>query len=68
MTSSRSPILQQLDRLDKSSLDFPGQLDAILRGQEYEQSVADVQGDDLTWLVDYLNEVRCQRLPFPPPR
>jgi hypothetical protein len=52
-----SPILQQLDRLNRSSPDFHDQLCNIIYGEEYVQSVPSIQGDDLVWLVDYLDRV-----------
>ena len=57
-------VLQQLDRLDRSSPEFQDQLYTIFRGEEYSQCVRDLQGDDLVWLVDYLDRVR-RRVAFP---
>ena len=65
MTSPTNPILQQLHRLNGSSPDFPQQLEAILRSNEYEQCVPKLQGDDLMWLVDYLDKVSDTGYPFP---
>ena len=56
---SLSPTLQKLDRLNKSSPDFHGQLSALLYGREYHQCAPNLQGDDLVWLIDYLDNVRC---------
>ena len=64
MPSPNSPILQQLDSLDQSSPGFHDQLSNVLCGQEYTQSAPNLQGDDLVWLVDYLDNVRrCIALP-----
>ena len=59
MSSPSSSTLQELHRLDRSSPDFQGQLSGILYGQEYVRCVPNLQGDDLVWLVDYLDKVRC---------
>jgi len=58
MSPPSPPVLQELHRLDRSSPDFQGQLSRILYGQEYMRCVPDLQGDDLVWLVDYLDKVR----------
>ena len=61
---TQPPALQQLHRLNRSSPDFHHQLSNALRAQEYQQCVLNLQGDDLAWLVDYLNEVRrCVAIP-----
>ena len=61
---SSPPALQQLHRLNRSSPDFHDQLSNVLYGEEYKQWVANLQGDDLIWLVDYLDKVRrCVPLP-----
>lgn len=59
-----SPALQQLRRLDRSSSDFHDQLSNVLYGEEYQQCVRNLQGDESVWLVDYLDKVCC-RAPFP---
>ena len=58
MSSPASPALQQLQRLNRSSSDFEDQLNDVLYGEEYRQCVQYLQGDDLVWLVDYLDKVR----------
>ena len=64
MPSPNSPILQQLDSLNRSSPWFLVQLSNVLCGQEYTRSVPNFQDDDLVWLVDYLDNVRrCIALP-----
>jgi hypothetical protein len=58
MSSPSSPALRQLHRLNSSSSGFHNELSNILYGQEYTQCVPNLQGDDLAWLVDYLDRVR----------
>ena len=53
-----SPTLQQLRCLDKSSSDFHDKLYNVLCGEEYAQCEQTLEGGDLVWLVDYLDEVR----------
>ena len=65
MLPPNSPVLQQLDRLDRSSPEFQDQLYTILRGEEYSQCARDLQGDDLVWIVDYLDKV-CHCVALPP--
>ena len=50
--------LQQLHHLDRFSSDFHDQVSNALYGEEYKQCVPNLQGDDLVWLVDYLDKVR----------
>jgi hypothetical protein len=63
MPSPNFPILQQLDRLNESLSGFHDQLRDLLYGEEYKQCVPNLQGDDLVWLVDYLDKV-LTALPF----
>ena len=58
MSSPSPPALQQLRRLNRSSSGFHDQLSKVLYGERYKQCVPDLQGDDLLWLVDYLDKVR----------
>ena len=57
MSSPNTPALQKLHRLKGSSPDFYDQLSDVLYGEEYQQCVPILQGDDLVWLVDYLDKV-----------
>ena len=58
-------LLQQLHRLDGSSSGFQDKLCNVLYGEEYKQCMPSLQNDDLTWLVDYLDKVRCHvALPY----
>ena len=56
--------MQQLPRLNKFSPDFHDQLSNVLSSEEYEQSVPNLQGNDLVSLVDYLDKV-CHPICFP---
>ena len=58
MTSPTLQALQQLHRLDRSLPTFHDQLSNLLYGKEYQECVQKVQGDDLVWLIDYLDKVR----------
>ena len=66
MSSPNHPVLQRFYRLNGSSSDFYDQLNKIHCGQEYKQCVTDLQGDDLIWLVDYLDKV-CHHVAPPHP-
>ena len=59
MVPSDSPTLQRLHCLNISSPDFGDQLYDVLRGQEYMECVLSLEHDDIVWLVDYLDNVRC---------
>ena len=66
--SPPSPLaLQKLHGLDTSLSEFHDQLNGLLHGEEYRQSVPNLQGDDLAWLVDYLDKVRCHVAFLHPP-
>ena len=56
--SGNSPFLQQLRRLKPSSPDFHVQLNGVFCEQEYARCVLNLQGDDLAWLVGYLDKAR----------
>ena len=49
--------LQQLRDLDKTSPQFHEQLTNFLRGDDYRNGVSNLEGEDLTWLVEYLDGV-----------
>lgn len=65
MFSPSLPVLQPLHRLDRSAPGFHEELSEVLYGEEYRACLSIVQGDDLVWLIDYLDEVR--RHVFLPP-
>lgn len=73
MSSPNHPTLQQLRDLDRSLPGFHDRLNDFLHkevyqrwvyGENYQQRVVNLQGDDLAWLVDYLDKARSV-LPFP---
>ena len=57
-------LLQKLHRLDRSSPRFHDKLSNVLYGEEYKNSVQNLQDGDLVWMVDYLDKVR-PHIPFP---
>ena len=58
MFSHPSVTMQELPRLDTSSPIFRDQLSDFLNGEEYARYASGLEGDDLVWLIDYLDEVR----------
>ena len=50
-------LLQKLRDLDRTSPDFHSQLTDFLRGNEYQDAFPSLQGEDLTWFVNYLDNV-----------
>ena len=58
MSEPTLPALQQLHHLDRTTSGFHDQLSNALYGEEYQKCVPNLQGDDLVWLVDYLDKVR----------
>jgi len=58
MSPPTLPVLQQLHCLDKSLSGFHDKLCGVLYGEEYQQCEGSLQVGDVTWLVDYLDEVR----------
>lgn len=57
-------LLRRLYRLDRYSSGFHDRLRSILYGKEFEQCAPNLQGEDLLWLIDYLDKVR-HRMPLP---
>ena len=57
MPSPTSPALQIFHHLF-SSPDFHDKLSNVLYGEEYVQCVSHLEGEDLIWLIDYLDKVR----------
>ena len=49
--------LQKLRDIDRTSPHFHHHLIDFLRGNEYQNIAPSLQGEDLTWLVDYLDNV-----------
>ena len=60
-----APALQRLHHLDRSSPDVHDRLCNVFYGREYSQCVPNLQGDDLVWLVDYIDKVRRRRITPP---
>ena len=56
--SPSSPSLQKLHNLEMSSPNFQDQLSDAFCGKEYAECVRDLGGDDVTWLINYLDKVR----------
>lgn len=54
--SSSNP-LQRLHCLEKSSPQFPDQLTSLLSEKEYKDYTSGLRGEDLVWLVDFLDDV-----------
>ena len=50
------PLLQLRD-LDRTSLQFHEQLCTLLSSDEYQDVISELDGEDLTWLVEYLDDV-----------
>ena len=65
-SSTSRPFLQRLHHLNKSSPGFYNQLTEVLYGEDYQQRAPNLQGDDLVWLVDYLDKV-CYHVTCPHP-
>lgn len=59
-------ILQRLDRLSKSSPQFPDRLTSILYEKGYKDCILNLQDGDAAWLVEYLDNV-CLHTTFHPP-
>ena len=52
------PALQQLHHLDRSSSKFHDNLCSVFYGEEFQKCMQNLQGNDLVWLVEYLDKVR----------
>jgi hypothetical protein len=64
MAQPSLPGLQKLSGLNTLSSDFDDLVRNVLCGKEYVECVPNLGGDDLTWLVDYLDKVLlCVSLP-----
>ena len=53
-----SPALQKLHSLEMSSPNFQDQLSNAFYGKEYAECVRNLEGDDVTWLINFLDKVR----------
>ena len=54
---SPSDPLQSLRNLDRTSPHFHNQLIDLLRGNEYRDAIPSLEGEDLAWLVNHLDDV-----------
>ena len=54
---STDKVLKQLHGLDRTSSQFHKRLSDLLRSEAYRSAVPNLQGEDLAWLVDYLESV-----------
>jgi len=52
--------LKQLHDFDRASPQFHKHLSNFLRSEGYRSTVPSLQGEDLTWLVEYLDSVSLQ--------
>jgi len=57
-----SDILKQLHDFNKASPQFHKHLSNFLRSEEYRSAVPSLQGEDLAWLVEYLDSVSTQTI------
>ena len=58
MSSTHLNPMDQLLQLDAASSEFADQVSNKLYGQEYQQWVEGIQGDDVVQLIDWLDKVR----------
>ena len=59
---SPSRPLQSFRDLDRTSPQFHRQLSALLGGNEYRGVISSLEGEDLAWLVEYLDNVSLQAI------
>ena len=52
-----NPVLQRFSRLDRFSQEFPEHLLDLLSGKDYVECVSGLEGNDLLWFVEYLDQV-----------
>ena len=55
---SQDPYIKQFSELDKSSPQFPDQLNTLLDVEEYRDRISKISDEDAVWLVGYLDGVR----------
>ena len=60
---NQSNALEQLRGFDRASPQFHERLSSFLRSEGYQNTVPSLQGEDLAWLVDYLDSVSLQTIP-----
>ena len=54
--------LRQLCSFDRASPQFYKHLSNLLRSEGYRNAVPSLQGEDLAWLVEYLDSVSLQTI------
>lgn len=54
--------LQQLYNLEGASPQFLKQLSNFIRKEEYRNAIPNLQGEDLTWLVECLDSVSLHNI------
>jgi len=55
-------VLKQLHGLDRTSSQFHKRLSGLLHSEAYRSAVPNLQGEELAWLVDYLESVSIQTI------
>jgi len=55
--------LKQLQGFDRASPQFHKHLSNFLRSEGYRSAVPTLEGEDLEWLVEYLDSVSLQTIP-----
>jgi len=55
-------VLKQLHGLNRTSSQFHKRLSDLLHSERYRSAVPNLQGEDLAWLVDYLDSVSLQSI------
>jgi len=60
---SPQDVLEQLRGFDRASLEFHKHLSNFLHSEGYRGAVPGLQGEDLEWLVEYLDSVSLQTIP-----
>jgi len=60
--------LNQLRGFDRASPQFHKHLSDLLRSKGYRNDVSSLQGEDLAWLVQYLDSVSLLKPFLPSPR
>jgi len=58
-------VLKQLHDLDRASPQFHKHLSNFLRSKGYRNDVSSLKGEDLVWLVEYLDSVSLWPKNFP---
>jgi len=59
---STHEVLKQFHGLDRTSSQFHKRLSGLLRSEVYRSAVPNLQGENLAWLVGYLENVSLQTI------